>query len=81
MALQTIPRSRRRAADLRHLAAALATYWEQPADVRAALVAGLPALIDELRAECGEEPIASAADSPALLLRQFDRAMRRWLAR
>jgi hypothetical protein len=33
---------------LRHLAAALGTYWEQPAEVRAALVAGLPALIDGL---------------------------------
>ena len=67
---------------LRHLAAALGTYWEQPADVRAALVAGLPALIDDLNraVDDGYRGRASIDDSPAFLLRQFDHALRRRLA-
>jgi hypothetical protein len=68
------------AAELRHLAAALGTYWDQPADVRAALVAGLPSLVDDLRVAVGDAPVASPDDSPAVLLRLFDRAMRRYLA-
>ena len=67
---------------LRHLAAALGTYWEQPVEVRAALVAGLPALIDDLNRgiDDGYRGRASAEDSPASLLRQFDHALRRRLA-